>query len=113
VTPGVLVLAPPGALAAPPGARLVACQGAREVAAALAVGREPAVLLSDGLDEAGQQTVAAAVRASGRPVVEVRGVRWDGETQSPLSAACRGVISGFGNAGVAAAVALIEREAAG
>jgi 3-dehydroquinate dehydratase len=80
---------------------------------ALAGAQEPVVLLSDGLDEAGQQAVAVAVRASGRMVVEVRSARWDGETQSQLSAACRGVISGFGGAGVAAAVALIQREAAG
>jgi len=49
-----------------------------------------------------------AVIASGRPCIEVRAERWDGRTPSPLSAACNGVISGFGVSGVRAACALLR-----
>jgi 3-dehydroquinate dehydratase len=64
----------------------------------------PAVIVSDGLDAEATEAVAAAVRDHSSPCIEVRSARWDGESFSPLSAACRGVISGFGVAGVAAAV---------
>ena len=63
-----------------------------------------AVLVSDGIAEGDLGEVASAVAASGRPVIEVRTERWDGKSPSALSAACRGVISGFGRAGVGAAV---------
>ncbi len=40
--------------------------------------------------------------------IEVRAERWDGHSPSPLSAACRGVISGFGLNGIHAAVKLLS-----
>jgi hypothetical protein len=52
--------------------------------------------------------VASAVTASGRPCIEVRSERWDGESPSPLSAACRGVISGFGVDAARQAAAALE-----
>jgi 3-dehydroquinate dehydratase len=53
-----------------------------------------------------------AIRAAGAQVVEVRFTRWDGEEHSEVSAACRGVIAGFGMEGVAAAVGLLVQEIA-
>lgn len=80
-------------------------------AAALLAGRTaPVVFVSDGL--AGDELAAAAhaIRAAAPAVVEVRAERWDGRTWSPLAAACRGVIAGFGAGGVAAALRFFETE---
>ena len=66
----------------------------------------PAVIWSDGLDADSLEAVAAAVRDRAGACIEVRSDRWDGQTFSPLSAACRGVISGFGERGLEAAVRL-------
>ncbi len=68
----------------------------------------PAVIWSDGLEVDSLEAVAAAVRDRRGPCIEVRGEGWDGQTFSPLSAACRGVISGFGERGLAAAVQLAQ-----
>jgi hypothetical protein len=54
------------------------------------------ILLSDGLAPENHPRVAAAIRAAGATVIEVQSLRWDGETHSELTAACRGVIAGFG-----------------
>ena len=54
--------------------------------------------------------VREAIRESGRPCIEVRPEAWDGQTPSPLSAACRGVISGFGAHGILAAVEFLRSE---
>lgn len=75
-------------------------------------GNRPCVLVSDGLHADTEAAVAAAIRSAPGPVVEVRSLRWDGESPSPVSAACRGVISGFGAAGVAAAVGVLTGESA-
>ena len=69
-------------------------------------GAAPCVLVSDGLHADTGAAVAGTIRARGGPVIEVRSVAWDGESPSPVSAACRGVISGFGANGLVAAVAL-------
>jgi hypothetical protein len=95
-----------------PGARVEACNSPSDITEALAGPWEAAVLVTDGIPEASLDSIAQAVRASGRPVIEVRSARWDGASASPVSAACRGVISGFGPAGVAAAAAMLQREAA-
>ena len=50
-----------------------------------------------------------AIKASEHRCVEVRAERWDGRTPSPLSAACGGVISGFGVGGLLAAVRLVRQ----
>ncbi|MBI5948896.1 MAG: hypothetical protein HY875_12230 [Chloroflexi bacterium] len=70
-------------------------------------GDGPAVLCSDGFDDGWLEPVAAEVRVRAGPVIEVRSQRWDGVTPSPVSAACRGVISGFGVRGVDAAVSVL------
>ncbi len=104
----ILVLFPEGSLPAelPAVVEAVAYAGADGLANGLARDFAAAVLVSDGLLADDLEQAAEAVRGCGRPVIEVRSERWDGATSSPLSAACRGVISGFGPAGVQAAVAL-------
>lgn len=66
----------------------------------------PAVIWSDGLADDSMEAVAAAVRDHVAPCIEVRGEKWDGQSFSVLSAACRGVVSGFGAGGVIAAARL-------
>lgn len=94
----------------PNGVALLRYAAATDVVAALAGADGGAVLCSDALDAADLADVAAAVRAAPGPVVEVRSAPWDGETHSPLSAACAGVIAGFGADGVRAAAALLLRD---
>ena len=65
------------------------------------------VIVSDGLRPEDIPAVAEAVRASNKRCIEVRSGAWDGATFSPLSAACVGVVSGFGAAGVSRAVELL------
>lgn len=67
----------------------------------------PAVVVTDGLDAEDLDSLTNAIRERGAPCIEVRMVRWDGETQSPVSGACRGVVSGFGMDGVGRAVELL------
>ncbi|MFN0148269.1 MAG: hypothetical protein ACKVT1_17350 [Dehalococcoidia bacterium] len=109
----VLVLYPgeaPAAVAESAGVRLSRYATAAEVAEALR-GRTEAVLIVRGdLSGAEITALAGAVSAAGTRVIEVRSAVWDGETASALSAACRGVISGFGERGVLRAVELILRE---
>jgi hypothetical protein len=112
----VLVVAPASVAGALQGAsaEVRAYHTAPEAAAALqSPGWEAAVLLSDGIPPGDDVAVATVVRAAGRPVIEVRRERWDGDTWSPLSAACRGVIAGFGLAGVGAAIGVAAGEAQG
>lgn len=68
----------------------------------------PAVIWSDGVDDDAVDAVAAAVRDHNAACIEVRAERWDGASFSPLSAASRGVISGFGIGGVGAAAAVLR-----
>lgn len=81
-----------------------------EVVRLLRDGTGPAVLWSDGL-AADDAELVEAIRARGAPVIELRSQRWDGFTASPLSAACRGVISGFGANGLRAAVRVLAGHA--
>ena len=110
----VLVLAPAHAAEAVfeyAGVKTATYGSADEAARTLAGTEGPAILVSDGLMESELGGVARAVAGRTGRVIEVRSERWDGAISSPLSAACRGVISGFGSGGVAAALALLEREA--
>jgi len=91
----------------PAGATIVAYDTADEAVAALGAAVAPVVLWSDGIAAGELEDVARAVKGRSGAVIEVRRERWDGETFSPLSAACRGVISGFGAAGLAEAVRLL------
>jgi hypothetical protein len=71
-------------------------------------GAGPVVLVSDGVDETRATDLAAALRASGRVAIEVRSGGWDGASHSILSAACNGVVSGFGERGIEAAIAHLQ-----
>lgn len=101
----VLVIVPESALPAdvamPPGCRLESWLKPGDVARALAGDFEAAVLLADGLDDT--DSVAEAVRHTGKPVVVVYAEQWDGFAPLPLAAVCKGVVSGFGVQGVWAA----------
>ncbi len=99
-----------GTLAATAGTTVRLYRDVSELRAALEDGDGPFVLCSDGLDPVELTAAAALIGELGLSVVEVRSERWDGASPSPLSAACRGVVSGFGPAGVAAAAALLRRE---
>ena len=90
------------------GARVVAVSTLAEAIGALSAAAGPVVVVSDGMDDSCQDGLAVAIRARPEPAIEVRGERSDGVSHSPLSAACRGVISGFGDAGIRAAVGLAE-----
>ena len=79
---------------------LVPYQTAFDAAVALRASDAPAVLVTDGLDAEDLDTLAAALRERRGECIEVRMGPWDGETHSPVSGACRGVISGFGADGV-------------
>ncbi len=110
----IVVLLPAGSAAVPltlPGAQVRRYRDAAELRELLRAADEAFVLCSDGLPRPDADALAVLIRELGRTVIEVRGERWDGASPSPLSAACRGVISGFGLAGVRAAVALLQREA--
>ncbi len=104
---GLLVILPAG-LAPPPlpeGVKVRTCAASGEVAAALRQAGGDVVLCVDGLPDA--EMIAGAVRTVEATVILVEPGPWDGETHSPVSAACAGVIAGFGIAGVSAAVALL------
>ena len=104
---GVLVILPAG-LAPPPlpeGVEVRAGATAADAAAALAAATGDAVLCVDGLGDAA--AIAEAAASVEGTVIEVVQGAWDGETHSAVSAACAGVIAGFGAAGVIAAVALL------
>lgn len=66
-----------------------------------------AVIYHDGFSAVDQAAIATALRDSGATCIEVRAHRWDGFELSPLSAACTGVISGFGVGAIARAVAAL------
>lgn len=103
----ILVPAAVGAVPTLAGGRIAAFATPAEATAILAADPSPAVILTDTLDDAAQETIAGALRAHPRPCIEVRSARWDGVSPSPLSAACRGVISGFGTNALATAAALV------
>lgn len=108
----VLVLLPLAelqALGAPPaGAVLAPYANVVDAVVALRASSAPAVLWSDGVGEDGYEAVAAALRDRRGPCIEVRSQPWDGQAHSAISAACRGVISGFGAAGVGAALSVLS-----
>ncbi len=99
----VVLIAPAGWHAPTADVRVMAYGSVAEASAALATAGD-VVFVSDGLSAADEASIADAVRARTGQTIEVRSERWDGETPSPLSAACRGVISGFGAAGAVRAI---------
>ncbi|MCC7366676.1 MAG: hypothetical protein IT303_20125 [Dehalococcoidia bacterium] len=102
----VLLVVPEGtAIAAAPGRQVATFRDATGAAELLAGRSGSAVILSDTIHHEALPELAAAVRAGQGPVIEVRSHAWDGTTWSALSAACRGVISGFGPGVLEAAAA--------
>ena len=103
----VLVILP--ADAAPPplpaGVETRACASAAEAVAALREATGDVALCIDGLG--GEAEVAEAIATVAGTVIEVALEAWDGEAHSAVSAACAGVIAGFGVAGISTAVALL------
>lgn len=95
----------------PAGVMLVPFQTAFDATVALKASDAPAVVVTDGLDAEDLDTIASAIRQRRGRCIEVRLAGWDGETQSPVSGVCRGVISGFGTDGIRRAVDLLAREA--
>ncbi len=103
---GLAVIAPRGYLdgVALGGATLLEFEDFEGARAALLGSYAGAVLVSDTIPADRHAVVASAVRAAGYPVIEVQSRPWRGEEHSLLTAACRGVVAGFGAAGVGAAV---------
>ena len=91
----------------PPGAMLVHFATAFDAAISLRATDDAAVLVTDGLDAEDLDSLAAAISGRRGPCIEVRSKGWDGVTGSPVSAVCRGVISGFGVDGIRRAVELL------
>lgn len=104
----ILVILPAGATppALPDGVEVHTCATPTEVVDALSAATGGVVLCVDGLG--GEAEIAEAVAGVGSAVILVEQGAWDGEAHSPVSAACGGVIAGFGMAGVSAAVALLR-----
>ena len=94
------------------GVRVVSYANLEEAIAGLKAAGGAVVIWSDGLFEDDPTEIAPFVRERSVATIEVRGSRWDGQTPSHLSAACRGVISGFGADGVRRAVELLRAEGA-
>lgn len=99
----VLVIVPAEAIAALPplpATTLVPVTSTLDVVVSLKASPLPAVICTDTIAGEEAESVAAAIRERAAPCVEVRLAGWDGESHSPVSAVCKGVISGFGPAGV-------------
>ncbi|MCZ2110141.1 MAG: hypothetical protein LC118_11340 [Dehalococcoidia bacterium] len=90
---------------------VITCATTEAALAALAMPRDGLVIVTDALPPADLPRVAEAIRSSPKPAIEVRSQRWDGDAFSPVSAACQGVISGFGPNGLRAAAGLLMIEA--
>ncbi len=103
----VSVFAPPTAAlpTLPADVKVVRFGTAHELVAALR-GPENIVLVSDGLR--GGDAVAHAIRTAGVTVIQVQSEKWDGEEHSALTAACKGVIAGFGLSAVAYAISAFD-----
>lgn len=91
------------------GAVLVPFTSTLDVVVSLKASQLPAVICTDTIPPDESESVVTAIRERTAPCIEVRLAGWDGESHSPISAACRGVISGFGPAGVVRAADLLRR----
>lgn len=107
----VLLLVPADAARGLPpiqGGVLVPFTSTLDVVVSLKASPLPAVLCTDTIPFEEAESVAAAIRGHSAAVVEVRLGPWDGESHSPIGAACRGVISGFGLNGVVRAAEFLS-----
>lgn len=91
-----------------PGTIMLPYGAALDLIVSLRAITNPAVIWSDGVEDDAIDAVAAAVRDHEAACIEVRAERWDGASFSSLSAACRGVISGFGMGGLPPAARLLR-----
>lgn len=96
----ILPAEPAATLPALPATTLVPVTSTLDVVVSLKASDLPAVICTDTIAEEEAESVAAAIRERSAPCIEVRLAAWDGESHSPVSAACNGVISGFGVDGV-------------
>lgn len=92
----------------PDGAIIVHYQTIAGLCQLIAEGASAFVLVSDSIPDDELTVVARAVHDGRTPCIEVRGEAWDGTTFSSLSAVCRGVISGFGLAGIPPAIDVLR-----
>lgn len=95
----------PGPL--PAGSSLVPFETIVDAVVSLKATTFPAVVCTDGIAPEDLPSLAAAIAAHPAPCIEVRAGAWDGESGSPVAAACRGVISGFGVDGLRRAADLL------
>lgn len=95
----------PGLL--PTGSVLVPYETVVDAVVALKATALPAVVCTDGLAPEDLPSLAAAIAAHPASCIEVRAAAWDGESGSPVAAACRGVVSGFGAHGIRRAAELL------
>ena len=110
----VLILIPAEQAAALPhidGGVLVPFTSTLDVVVSLKASPLPAVLCTDTIPAEESDAVVTALRERTAPCIEVRLYPWDGESHSPISAVCRGVISGFGPNAVARAAEFLSSEA--
>lgn len=105
------VFVPPGTALTLEGAQVRPVSFDEQLLDAVRESAGPLVILSDGITAGIEARLAAIITDRGLVAIEVRSERWNGETPSVLSAACRGVISGFGLNGVPAAVAVLAATA--
>ena len=106
----VRVLAPIGAaLLDLPGVEAVRFENVEGLVAGLKR-QSRVVIVSDGLEPDDLLKVAQAIRDGGVMAIEVQSHGWDGESHSPLTAACRGVIGGFGLSAVSYAVEMLNAD---
>lgn len=104
----VVVLAPAHVTVASRGADVRAYVTAGDLRLRLReLGGAKAVIYHEGFGATDQATIAATIREAGATCIEVRAARWDGFESSPLSAACQGVLAGFGTAAIAQAVSAL------
>jgi len=107
----VLILIPAAEAATLPqieGAVLVPFTTTLDVVVSLKASPLPAILCTDTIPAEEADAVVTALRDRPSPCVEIRLAPWDGESHSPISAVSRGVISGFGVAGVRRAAELLS-----
>lgn len=91
-----------------PGGTIVPVTSTLDIVVSLKASPLPAVVCTDIISDGEAESVAAAIRDRTAPCIEVRLAAWDGESHSPIGAACRGVISGFGPRGVARAAEFLS-----
>ena len=72
----------------------------------------PVIIWLDGLAPSEIQHLEALIAKTGSRPIGVLGARWDGFATIPLAAHCRGVVSGFGYAGLRAAITTLQESPA-